>query len=369
MKIIFVTREGYRLPGARVRCYNFSSGLKALGIESEVLSYSDTLGAQDGENEQNMGWREKLSYNLAAFKKLRREKGAVICMQRFNYHSLAPYAAHIFSGNPLVLDLDDWEIRENPEYYFGLFPSSKAHFFTRHIAARSIFCIGASRFLEQVLREFNPRTYYIPTGVDTGLFRPAGNTAEREETVFSWIGTFHRPEYVENISLLLDCFSRLRSRLSGVRLEICGDGIYREKIAAMVSSAGGSVVLKGWIAPEKIPEYLGAVDIGLLPVARMTKFNLAKSPTKLFEYMAMEKPVVASSVGEAAFVLASEKAGFLASGAGEFTDKMEALARNRGLRQEMGRCGRAAVLDGYSLDKMALRFYAALRESFGEGKA
>jgi glycosyltransferase involved in cell wall biosynthesis len=363
MKVIFVTREGYRLPGARVRCYNFASCLSELGVETEVLSFSDTLGAKDGENERLLSVKDKLRYNLAAFKKLRKERDAILCMQRFNYHSLAPYLAHSLCGNKLILDLDDWEIRENPRYYFGFFPASKAHYFTRRIARKSVFCIAASRFLESVLRGFNPRTYYIPTGVDTRLFKPGISHPDQDRVIFSWIGTFHRPEYVENIAFLLDCFRRLHKRLPNVTLEICGDGIYKGEIGKMIAGAGGNVALKGWIEPGQVPGYLDTIDIGLLPVARETKFNLAKSPTKLFEYMAMGKPAVATSVGEASCVLAGENAGFLASSSDEFVDKMETLAKDPVLRSGMGKLGRTIVEEEYSLGKMASRFYDALTES------
>jgi len=57
MRIIFITREGYNLPGARIRCYNFTKELAKYGINTEVLSFSDTLWAKDGERESRMGLR------------------------------------------------------------------------------------------------------------------------------------------------------------------------------------------------------------------------------------------------------------------------------------------------------------------------
>src|SRR3989338_5566873 len=121
MKIIFITREGYNLPGARVRCYNFARELSRYGIDTEVLSYADNLGAKDGKDESQMGLRGKIGFNYRAFKRLAGEKEAVLYIQRFNYHSFAPYLVHLFNKNRIILDLDDWEMRENPEYYFGIY--------------------------------------------------------------------------------------------------------------------------------------------------------------------------------------------------------------------------------------------------------
>ncbi len=173
MKVIFITREGYDLPGARIRCYNFAKELVRRGIDAEVLSFSDTLGAKDGMNESKMGVSDKIKYNYLAFRKLIGNKEVIFFLQRFNYHSFAPYLASFFNKNKIVLDLDDWEMRENPEYYLGFYPSSKAHYLTRIIARRSLFCVSASRFLQEFLRQFNKNIYYIPSGVDTEIFKPA----------------------------------------------------------------------------------------------------------------------------------------------------------------------------------------------------
>lgn len=62
MKVIFITREGYNLSGARVRCYNFARALRQYGIDTEVFSFADNLGAKYGEKEFEMGIYEKVKY-------------------------------------------------------------------------------------------------------------------------------------------------------------------------------------------------------------------------------------------------------------------------------------------------------------------
>ncbi len=230
MKIIFITREGYGLPGARIRCYNLSRELSRYGIDTKVLSFSDTLGAKDGAEELQMGFWERVKFNYLAFKALSKEKGNILYLQRFNYHAFAPYIIHMLKGNRIILDLDDWEMRENPEYYFGIYPTSKAHYFTREIAKKSIFCVAASRFLQDFLTQFNPKVYYIPTGVDTEIFNPSLDNSSEKEIIFSWIGTLHKKEYIENIQFALDCFSALKKEYKNVYFDIVGDGIYRKDL-------------------------------------------------------------------------------------------------------------------------------------------
>lgn len=363
IKIIFVTREGYRLPGARIRCYNFAQELKKYGAETEVLSYSDGLGAQDGEKEARMGLFEKIKFNYKAFRMLTKDKKSIICMQRFNYHSLAPYLTHLLNRNRMILDLDDWEMRDNPEYHLGFYPSSKAHYFIRQIAQSSIFCIAASRFLERFLADFNPKVCYLPTGVDTQFFKPIPACPSDKRIIISWIGTLHKAEYIENIEFALSCFNILRKQYAHIYFEIVGEGIHREALLQAINRYNdANIIFKGWINPDNMPAYLAGIHIGVLPVVSDNKFNNAKSPTKLFEYMAMAKPTVSSQIGENVHIIRDGDNGFLAKTSGEFTQKIQRLIEDGNLRQQIGAMARQAVETDYSLSVIGRRLYAALKE-------
>ena len=362
MKIIFITREGYELPGARVRCYNFARELAKYGIDTEALSFSDTLGAKDGAEESQLRIRDKIMYNWTAFKKLAKDKEAILYIQRFNYHFLAPCLVHIFNKNKIILDLDDWEMREDPKYYLGFYPSSKAHYLTCQIARRSICCVAASRFLQEFLSQFNEKVYYIPTGVDTELFKHSLNNSNEEKIIFSWIGTLHKKEYIENIEFALSCFCSLRKKYPHIYLEIRGDGIYKRDLEETIKQYDDqNISLRDWVNPDSMPEYLNIIDIGLIPVARNTKFNRAKSPTKLFEYMAMAKPTVSSHIGEAPHIIQNGENGFLAKTKEEFIEKMQRLIEDSGMRQSMGEKARQTVEDNYSLKFLGKRLYEILR--------
>jgi len=364
MKVVFITREGYNLPGARIRCYNFSKELIRRGIDAEVLSFSDTLGAKDGMNESKMRVSDKIKCNYLAFRELIGNKKTIFYLQRFNYHSFAPFLASFFNKNRIVLDLDDWEMRENPKYYLRFYPSSKAHYFTREIARRSLFCVSASRYLQEFLREFNKNIYYIPSGVDTQVFKPLSKGLNNDKIVISWIGTFHRKEYIENIEYAIVCFSALRKKYPHIYFEITGDGIYKDDLSALVNRNNDShIILKNWILPDKVPEYLNTINIGILPVANDTKFNRAKSPTKLFEYMATGIPTVSTGVGEALNIIKEGENGFLAGTKEEFIKKMQLLIDSDDLRFRIGKQARASVESDYSLMILGQRLYEAMKQA------
>jgi len=231
------------------------------------------------------------------------------------------------------------------------------------MARRSCLCVGASRFLCDLLSQDNKNVVYAPTGVDARVFTPHPVKKRDESTVLSWIGTMHRPDNVENIRFLIECYRELRRQRKDVRLEIAGDGLYGFQVRAMLRHADiGGIEIIPWMDPLAVPVYLAGIDIGVMPLIQNTCFNKAKSPTRLFEYMAMEKPVVASAIGESAAIIRDGENGFLAKDKKTFIGRLLELADNEQLRKTMGRNARADVLDQYALELIARRVIEALRK-------
>jgi glycosyltransferase involved in cell wall biosynthesis len=351
MKIIFITREGYHLAGARVRCYNFASQLKKHGMDTQVYSFADDLGAKDGERESAMPFCEKIKHNLTAFRRFMKEdKNSVFFLQRINYHALAPALVSLLRKNKVIFDCDDWNIREDPRYYW-IFPSSKMEYATRKIAGYSTACIAASRFLENYLSRFNSKVWYVPTGVDADFFSPR-EKRDDSKVVFSWTGTVFHPQMRDNILFILSCFMEIAEEFDNVFLRIAGYGSYYEQIKkeALNLKYAKKVELCEWVHPDDMPEHLSGIDVGLLPLVQDSRFNKSKSPTKLFEYMAMEKPVIASRIGEACNILNNGETGFLAGDKKEFVSNMRLLISDRQLRERLGARAREKVLQTYSLE-------------------
>jgi glycosyltransferase involved in cell wall biosynthesis len=361
MKIIFITREGYQLSGARIRCYGFANILKNYGLETEVLSFGDHLSAGYGEKELDMSLKEKMQLTYKAFKRLILEnRKTVFLIQRFNYHTFAPWLASLLKRNRVIFDMDDWDMRENPAYYFGFYPSSKAEYLTRIIAKHSNACIAASRYLLGYLGRFNKSTYYIPTGVDISKFDYRLNKVKNDKIIFSWVGTLYHKEMFENVNFIIRSFLQLCKKYAHIQLEITGEGKYFSEIKKLLDNQPelrGRIVTRGWISPDQIPAYLSGVDIGLLPLIQNSKFNLAKSPTKLFEYMAMAKPVVASNIGEAGGIVRNGENGFLANTNEEFTVMMEQLIKDAALRETIGLNALHTVEKNYSLDLLGKQLF------------
>jgi glycosyltransferase involved in cell wall biosynthesis len=136
-----------------------------------------------------------------------------------------------------------------------------------------------------------------------------------------------------------------------IRLFIAGDGDWMGKLRDYVREHRiGGVEFVGWIEPDRMPEFLAQAHIGLLPLIPDTEnadWMRCKSPTKFFEYMAMELPTVASRYGEVESIVTDGRESFLAANRQEFVDKLCVLVENESLRREMGKKARARVEEKY----------------------
>ncbi len=365
MRIIFITRESRKSPGARIRCYNLAEGLKNLGLDAAVLSFADDLGAPDGKEEHKMGISKKLFFNLKAFFLLLKEKKyTIFFIQRSNYHSLAPFLVHLIKGNRLVLDIDDWELREDLKYYSKFFSNSKAELFLRLLGGRSEFILTATSYLRDFMRRYNKESHILKNAVDVSKFNPKGKSLYRKYILFSWIGTVHRTDDVANISFITECFIELKKTCPDIRLDIVGDGRYFERVHNLnQGTLGFGISIKNWIRSDLIPEYLDTIDVGLCPLIQNTRFNLSKSPVKLLEYMAMGKPAVVSRVGQASELIRDGENGFLAENKEEFINKMRTLAEDKHLRERMGLNALKTIRLNFSISKQAESLYYLIREN------
>jgi len=153
-----------------------------------------------------------------------------------------------------------------------------------------------------------------PNGVDPELYHPniSGESIRQkfqlqEKRVFGFIGTFSQWHGVTFLAdAILDFFQKYPDKKECVSFLLIGKGpefsIVESKLNNLIQS--GQVILPGQIPQEEGPEYLAACDVLLSPhVPNPDGTKFFGSPTKLFEYMAMGKPIIASSLEQIGEIL------------------------------------------------------------------
>ena len=116
-----------------------------------------------------------------------------------------------------------------------------------------------------------------------------------------------------------------------IKLVLVGEGNDKADLESMVKKMGmvDRVIFTGNISYFRIPEFIAAADICLSPIPPLDLYKIS-SPTKLFEYMAMEKPVLANrEIPEQERILEESEAGVLVDFNQEsFTQGMRYLLDN-----------------------------------------
>ena len=104
---------------------------------------------------------------------------------------------------------------------------------------------------------------------------------------------------------------------------------------------------------EQLVKLLNSSDLLFLPMNPM-KAHEAGLPTKLLEYMAVGKPIVCSSEGEAARIVREAKCGLVVSPRNpiDAVEAIRSLKGDKALREEMGRNGRLFAEKHLSLEQI-----------------
>jgi len=125
-------------------------------------------------------------------------------------------------------------------------------------------------------------------------------------------------------------------------LLLIGDGVSYKPINERVIQAGveSQVILTGRINHEEVSTYLSAMDFGILPDS-----NNYGSPMKLFEFMAMEKGMVAPDFTPIAEVVTDNETSWLfpANDRQACIDKTLALVSDKAAQQRVGKNARAYI--------------------------
>lgn len=107
---------------------------------------------------------------------------------------------------------------------------------------------------------------------------------------------------------------------------------------------------------RKLVEYTNMLTIGL------TYFDGGRFSSKILQYMACEKPVIANNVPEN-HVIVESGAGFLVDSPEDAVEHIVLLLKDEKLRKEMGRKGREYVQQNYNKFKIADQYINIFREA------
>lgn len=184
-----------------------------------------------------------------------------------------------------------------------------------------------------------------PNGVSPERFTTGGGAAVRRElglssddVVVGFVGTFG-PWH--GAPLLAGVFGRLSQSMPSLRALFVGQGPELDQTREEVRNSGSDEAIRfvGRISPPDVPAYLDACDILVAPhVPLPDAIEFFGSPTKVFEYMAAGKAIVASRLGQIGEVLEHRRTALLVEPGDEAAlgEAISTLARDPMLRAQLG---------------------------------
>jgi glycosyltransferase involved in cell wall biosynthesis len=314
---------------------------------------------------------EDLAYNVpflqAAWRAARAFRPHVIYQRHTAFNVTGALLSRILRV-PLVLEYNSSEVWKGR--YWGGLRLERAALRVEHInlqAAERIVVV--SRVLrDDLVRAGVPSGQIIvnPNGVDPAVFRADSSGAAvrkrldlASSIVVGFSGTFGA---WHGIPTLAEAVPRVLAARPNVRWLIMGDGPLRPVLDEAVKN-DDRVIRAGMLPHGEMPASLAACDVLVSPHGRQADGGeFFGSPTKLYEYMAAGRPIVASRVGQIAEVLEDETSALLVP-----PDDPSALAKaivrlvdDACLRARLGCGARQAAEQRHTWRQNAARVLAAL---------
>jgi len=261
------------------------------------------------------------------------------------FQILDPYyalpAAYLAKAFPRIVCFGQDPAREIG-YRYGAAAALLTHASVPLLLADSDLIVN-SQYLAGRFSTYSPRV--IPNGLDFRRFEqlPDKAAARRrlhlpeDRTLLAWVGKMIP---IKRVEWLLEVLRRLPKLaavvVGGYREDHYGDEYY-QKLLRAYPTVRDRVVFTGEVPWEDVPEFLAAADIFVFP----SRFE--GLPNAVLEAMSAGLPVVASDIPPHRELVHHGRTGFLATDPVAMTGFVETLAKDEGLRREMGAAGRAFI--------------------------
>ena len=215
----------------------------------------------------------------------------------------------------------------------------------------------------------------VPNGADLEAYRPG----EKSEVLVERFGCQNKfvAAYVGTIGLahglgtLLDAAEQLLEH-NNIAIVLVGTGAEEKALMAEAEHRGlVNVHFAGSVSKAEVREYWRLCDVALVLLRDSPLFRHVL-PSKMFEAMSTERPVILGVQGESEAVLREAKAGIPIppENSSALTEAILQLAGNREECLAMGKAGRKFVTGRYNRDVLANRMLSVLDQaSRGQGVA
>jgi glycosyltransferase involved in cell wall biosynthesis len=230
----------------------------------------------------------------------------------------------------------------------------------------AIVCVSRT-LKERLVGEYRVparKVLVVPMAVDLARFQPpvAESPAAAEMTVVFAGELIER----QRLDLLLQAVAALRDRDGvAIRVLVAGEGPCRAEWQRLATRLGldRQVEFAGRLPMDRVPAFISRADLGYAGHAH-TAGRSFSSPTKMYEYMAMARPVIASGGDDVAELVHQGVTGFLfePGSADGLADALSCAPVRRPDPPSTGRAARALVERDHTWEARVRRMMEELAE-------
>ena len=201
------------------------------------------------------------------------------------------------------------------------------------------------------------RVSYVPNFVDTGYVKKTVKDATMvqelglsNKLVFGYAGNIG---IAQGLSIIVRAAELTRHRKDIVYM-LVGDGVKRVDVEQEIRDRGlDNILLLPPVSKEEIVRYIALIDVMIIPLVKAELFKVT-IPSKLYESMAAEIPVIICVDGEARAIVEHANCGLFVEpeNAEQLAEKVMALHQDRDLIAQLGKNGRTYVVERFARNKV-----------------
>lgn len=251
-------------------------------------------------------------YVARAFSHLISEKPDVVYFYKCHPFTFLPALLYKLT-NPrcmTLLDCDEWEaatLKDNDEPYYKQLFMELTSKFCIWFADRVVY---ANEFIktEKIPRKYWGKCFYLPNAVDTNKFKPLRVKKQKGFHIFV-VSYLYK---IKHILSLVDMVDIVKVDIPDLVCHIIGDGPRKGELQEMIKKRNLQKYFQfvGILPYNELPKMLSSADAIVIPYLNLEGIRY-QSNVKVFEFMSLGKPIIATDVGEIRKYLEDGKAGYV----------------------------------------------------------
>ncbi len=235
----------------------------------------------------------------------------------------------------------------------------------------SVLVTGQTQGICKNINERFPtvKTYWLPNGVDVSYYNPTAvnsnwrieNGFKESDVLFLYAGIIG---LAQGLEVILSAAEKLKGQ-SAIKFILLGNGPEKLKLQQIKERKQlDNVYFYDTVPKIQMPFIVKASDVSIIPLRKLDLF-LGAIPSKIFENLAMEKPVILAVDGEARELFVNQGKCARYSEPENVEDLIKnilQLSDDIALRKSLGENGRIYVEQHFNRNKIAQDFYNSLIE-------